>query len=78
MEKNLLLVLTWLFFIFFVPLPAVVFLGVWFAMQFLSAISSETTRISLHGGVAWWAHVGGFVLGMLLTILLRVSRTTER
>jgi membrane associated rhomboid family serine protease len=71
-------VLTWLFFIFFVPLPAVVFLGVWFALQFLSAISPQNTYMSLHGGVAWWAHVGGFLLGMLITIVLKAGRTTDR
>lgn len=64
-------VLTWLFFIFFVPLPAVVFLGLWFVLQTLSAIGSLGTlgsRVNLHGGVAWWAHVGGFLLGMLITM----------
>ena len=57
-----------LVFIFLVPLPAVLILGGWFVMQFLSAIGtlgSTTTS----GGVAWWAHVGGFLMGMLITRL---------
>jgi membrane associated rhomboid family serine protease len=54
-----------LVFVFLVPLPAVVILGGWFLMQFLSAIGS--LGIPTSGGVAWWAHVGGFLLGMLLT-----------
>jgi membrane associated rhomboid family serine protease len=63
-------ILTWLFFVIFVPLPAVVFLGLWFLLQALSAVGSLGplgSRANLHGGVAWWAHVGGFLLGMLLT-----------
>ncbi len=53
------------FFIFFIHLPAWVVLGFWFLGQFLSgaataiAYSSQTT-----GGIAFWAHVGGFVAGV--------------
>jgi len=42
------------------------FLGVWFALQFLSGISSIGTR--MNGGVAVWAHVGGFLLGVLIAL----------
>ncbi|MFZ0213117.1 MAG: rhomboid family intramembrane serine protease [Candidatus Acidiferrales bacterium] len=49
---------------FFARLPAVLFIGLWFLIQFLSGISSLGSAAS--GGVAWWAHVGGFLLGMLL------------
>jgi membrane associated rhomboid family serine protease len=64
-------VLTLVFF-FLVELPAVVFLGVWFFSQLangtaaLSPVAAEAA-----GGVAWWAHIGGFVVGMLLCVLLR-------
>ena len=58
-----------LVFIFLVPIPAVIILGYWFVLQFLSAISSFGAMAS--GGVAWWAHVGGFVLGMLITAVMR-------
>jgi membrane associated rhomboid family serine protease len=58
-----------LIFIFLVPVPAVVVLGGWFLMQFLSGISSLGT--TMNGGVAVWAHVGGFVLGVFLTIFLK-------
>jgi membrane associated rhomboid family serine protease len=50
-----------LFFVFFVPIPAVLFLGLWFASQFGIQDSS----------VAWEAHVGGFLFGVLLTLPLR-------
>jgi len=51
-----------LFFIFLIRVPAVVVLGLWFAMQFLSGISSIGTV--MNGGVAVWAHIGGFLLGV--------------
>ena len=55
-----------LIFIFVVRVPAVVVLGLWFAMQFLSGIS--TLGASVNGGVAVWAHIGGFLLGVLITL----------
>jgi membrane associated rhomboid family serine protease len=57
-----------LVFIFLIPLPAVLILGGWFVMQFLSAIGTLGTSTT-SGGVAWWAHVGGFLMGMLITRL---------
>jgi membrane associated rhomboid family serine protease len=55
------------FFIFFMWLPAWIVLGYWFIAQFLSGAA---TSISTHGsnssGIAFWAHVGGFVAGILL------------
>ena len=55
-----------LFFFFTVQLPAVVLLGYWFLIQFLSGVGS----LGMHtqGGVAFWAHIGGFVLGALLVV----------
>jgi len=58
-----------LVFIFLVPIPAVFILGYWFLLQFLGGITALGGSAS--GGVAVWAHVGGFVLGMLLTALAR-------
>jgi membrane associated rhomboid family serine protease len=49
----------------FVDLPAVVFLGVWFVSQLVSGAVSFGA-VETAGGVAWWAHVGGFVAGALL------------
>jgi membrane associated rhomboid family serine protease len=46
------------------PIPAWIMLGLWFAMQFLGGIGSEAGT----GGVAYWAHAGGFVAGVLLAI----------
>jgi len=51
-------------------IPALVVLGVWFAVQFLmSSMSPGAT-----GGVATWAHIGGFVAGMILIIPFRDKR----
>jgi membrane associated rhomboid family serine protease len=58
-----------LVFIFLVPIPAVFILGYWFLLQFLGGITALGGSAS--GGVAVWAHVGGFLLGMLLTALAR-------
>ncbi len=55
--------------IFPLPVPAVVFLGLWYVMQFLSGLS--TLGMKATGGVAVWAHIGGFLLGMLLTTLVK-------
>ncbi len=45
----------------FVEIPAFVFLGVWFLFQFLNAAGS-----SAGAGIAWWAHIGGFLAGLAL------------
>jgi rhomboid family protein len=58
-----------LVFIFPLPVPAVVFLGLWYVMQFLAGLSTIGAKVT--GGVAVWAHVGGFLLGMLLTTMVR-------
>jgi len=56
-------VLTWfpMFIFFVIEIPAVVFLGIWFVLQMYSGLLSLETGTA--GGVAWWAHVGGFVVG---------------
>ena len=58
-----------LIFIFVVRVPAVIVLGLWFAMQFLSGIS--TMGASVNGGVAVWAHIGGFLLGVLIALVFK-------
>ena len=55
-----------LIFIFLVRVPAVVVLGLWFVLQFLSGIGSLGT--TANGGVAVWAHIGGFLLGLFITL----------
>jgi len=54
-------------FIQIVPIPAVIFLGIWFVLQILSGTASLSDQVAQ--GVAFWAHIGGFVAGMLLVKL---------
>jgi membrane associated rhomboid family serine protease len=53
---------TWFFF-WIIPLPAVIFLGIWFIYQLLNG---APTYGSAEGGVAYFAHIGGFLAGMVL------------
>jgi membrane associated rhomboid family serine protease len=64
-------VLIWFPPIFFLHLPAWLMLGYWFFMQFLigAATSIAETR-QTSGGIAFWAHVGGFVAGIVLIKVL--------
>ncbi len=63
-------VLTW-FFIFLIKLPAWLVLGYWFVVQFLSGAATAITYSNeTSGGVAFWAHVGGFISGLILIKLL--------
>jgi membrane associated rhomboid family serine protease len=55
------------FFVFFLWLPAWVVLGYWFVLQFLSGVGTSLVATDAQsGGVAFWAHVGGFLAGVLL------------
>jgi len=51
---------------FTIRIPAVLMLGYWFVIQFFSGVMS--LGMGDQGGVAWWAHVGGFLLGALLVV----------
>lgn len=62
------------FFSRIVVLPAVLFLGLWFIFQFLSGTQSLALQMVLGkelGGVAYWAHIGGFVAGVVISIFSR-------
>jgi len=50
----------------FVEIPAFIFLGIWFLIQFLNAAGSGAGS-----GIAWWAHIGGFIAGLALVKLNR-------
>jgi len=66
-------VLTWFGF-FVLWLPAWLVLGYWFVLQFLSGAAGQIYYPRGGGGIAFWAHVGGFLTGMLLVKLLPVRR----
>ena len=59
----------WVFFYLPIPfrIPAVIVLGIWFATQIMGVFTpAEDGQL-----VAWWAHIGGFATGLILTMLLR-------
>lgn len=65
-------------FVFFpvVEISAFFFLGFWFIMQFLEGSMSVGTDVQ--GGVAWWAHAGGFVVGIVLLPLFLLTKRLSR
>ena len=62
-------------FIRLIELPALVLLGLWFVLQLFSGLAAVTTMSS--GGVAWFAHIGGFVVGLLVGWLLKRKGLTR-
>jgi membrane associated rhomboid family serine protease len=63
-------VLMWFPPIFFFHLPAWLVLGYWFFVQFMSGAATSIAETSQSGGIAFWAHVGGFVAGVVLIKVL--------
>jgi membrane associated rhomboid family serine protease len=60
--KAKILTLIPIFFIpYFIEIPAFFFFGIWFVFQFLSAAGSHGQM----AGIAWWAHIGGFIFGII-------------
>ncbi|HXA14791.1 MAG TPA: rhomboid family intramembrane serine protease [Opitutaceae bacterium] len=51
-----------------IPVPAFLFLIVWFIFQALNGVGSMLSGADAAGGVAWWAHAGGFTAGMILIL----------
>ncbi len=56
---------------FILPIPAFVYLGIWFVQQAMSSVSQP---MGGQGGVAYWAHSGGFVFGALLGVMFGLLR----
>jgi membrane associated rhomboid family serine protease len=61
-----------LVFYFIVPVPAIIFLGVWFILQWFYGF------FDMSGGVAYWAHIGGFIAGMVLAWAFGLKRKKAR
>ena len=64
-------ILTWVVY-FILPIPAVIFLGFWFVMQWFYGLFEIGSKI------AYWAHIGGFVAGMLLALAFGLKRKKAR
>jgi membrane associated rhomboid family serine protease len=59
-------------------LPAVMFIGWWFILQFFNGTLSLLGDAVQADGVAWWAHVGGFIFGAMLSSVVMVPRLPRR
>lgn len=60
-----------LFIIFPFRITAWIFLGIWIIQQWTYGTSSQASGMG--GGVAWWAHIGGFAMGLLVGFIFRVT-----
>jgi membrane associated rhomboid family serine protease len=65
------------FFPFYVEISAFFYIGYWFILQLFSGTLSLGSY-NAQGGVAWWAHVGGFIAGILLLPLFRKKERSYR
>jgi membrane associated rhomboid family serine protease len=65
--------------VFLFELPAIVFLGMWFFLQFLNGIGQLPVfqQDQISGGVAFWAHVMGFITGLVLVVFMRRPERTR-
>lgn len=59
-----------------IPMPALVVIGLWIVLQFFSGIGSISSTADT-GGVAYMAHIGGFLAGLVLTLFLRGKSTSR-
>jgi hypothetical protein len=67
------------FYLTVIEIPAVILLVFWFVLQFFSGtLSVAATAQTGGGGVAWWAHVGGFIIGMILISLIPKRKGFQR
>jgi hypothetical protein len=71
-------VLTLVFYgwIVIVPIPALVFLGLWFLMQWTFGLINLVSIVP--SGVAYWAHIGGFLAGMIIALVFRQELLENR
>ncbi len=75
---RILTILPIFIFIQFVEIPAVIYLLLWFAVQLYAGLEQGGGAATMAGGVAWWAHVGGFMFGVALGPILAVNRPRAR
>ncbi len=58
-------------FVRIIPLPAMVMIGYWFLIQLFSGVGSLATQTAAAGGIAFFAHIGGFIVGVIFAALSR-------
>ncbi|MBW2368329.1 MAG: rhomboid family intramembrane serine protease [Deltaproteobacteria bacterium] len=67
-RSRILTLIPILFIPWFIEIPAFFFLGIWFLIQFVNAAGSTGAM----SGIAWWAHVGGFLCGMIFLKFFKI------
>jgi membrane associated rhomboid family serine protease len=73
--QSRVLTLVWvIFYVELIEVPALFFLGLWFLLQLLFGFGAQAGEA---GGVAFWAHAGGFIAGMALVLMLRRPERTK-
>jgi membrane associated rhomboid family serine protease len=77
-QARVTILLLLIIFPFFIQIPAFVFLGIWFVSQLYSGLLALGSEASQWGGVAWWAHIGGFLFGLLVSRLFTIGRRPQR
>jgi membrane associated rhomboid family serine protease len=71
-QSRIVTLLPIIFFMQIVEIPAIFFLGIWFLMQFVNGLGSfAIASASQSGGVAFWAHIAGFVAGISGVLVFR-------
>jgi membrane associated rhomboid family serine protease len=76
-KAQILTLILLLFIPLLVNLPAFFYLGFWFLIQIISGTLSFASH-GIGGGVAWWAHIGGFVTGIVLLPFFRNRKLSYR
>jgi membrane associated rhomboid family serine protease len=74
-RARILTLLILIFFVTLIEIPAYVMLGIWFALQFIPAVGQVAVPdVGGQGGVAYFAHVGGFIFGLALVKVFVLRR----
>ena len=76
-RERILTILPIFLWIEFIEVPVVLYLLLWFGLQLYSALQNGAFQ-SLAGGVAWWAHIGGFMFGLAAAPVLARRETPAR
>jgi membrane associated rhomboid family serine protease len=77
-QARVLTLIPLFYFVRLIEIPALIYLGFWFISQLFNGFFAlSSADVFQSGGVAWWAHIGGFVFGLAVIRLITPRRTTE-
>ncbi|MCS7287297.1 MAG: rhomboid family intramembrane serine protease [Anaerolineae bacterium] len=74
-RARVIMAVPFFFYLQMISVPALLVLGSWFLVQLLNGFATITASTAVTGGVAWWAHIGGFVAGLVLGPIFRRRRS---